>query len=363
MVLARLNSRYGEMKLAGTVKRPDVAEDVVTTLLSAYQVWRQVVGDSMSGVGRSYDLAVEVLRPHKGLLESMENPNMLKQVTNRISDNPEVDSLYLTDSAAAGFLAAALNLSGIELFAGVFSGWWSVGYRLPRGKKLVALPGSNILAFGEEAEGEVYNLGRVASLGEGAKGGFMINKGDATHIAGPGSRDCLLFNDGTTVELGIGCLTGNVLINSNSGNIKGQTGAFLHPMFYLPEGCTGINSGRTPEGFGSRNGQESFAVDFGRQYSSERRYKLLNVHLSYLTLEGRVAVRLDYPSYACEVLDGAEVPRLLSSLKAKVGKATNACRDDANTEEMVKRMTSYNWTGFKSSVLHLRAMIEEAVKE
>ncbi|HIG98144.1 TPA: hypothetical protein HA231_01830 [Candidatus Woesearchaeota archaeon] len=344
--------RYGGMTPADEVKRPDVKEDAVATLASVYQLWMQVNPGRLV-TPDAYKSAVGALQPHMELVESIEDAAVMRALVRRLPAS--IQETYVPDSGSLNyiFFTAVLNLSGVAVFSDLLN--WDAGYMLPKGKTLVAMPGSVTTNLGERAEGDIYNLGVALTLGSYAINATLFNKGVIRSALGNNARDSLVINDGMAASVGLHCTGG---VNINSGTMqKLADRQNVMEQFGGEQGSLFINSGSTYPHLGSGSRMDgSFAANFGEFHGSPRVDKVG----SYLSLVEGAAAECSYASGAMAVrkFESTEATRLLLSLESKVAEAVSACRA-GNSIKTVRSMARYDWAGFKAEVQQLRSRIEE----
>lgn len=176
-----------------------------------------------------------------------------EQIGNRASTITSTDYLFLVDTLPKSeftgvFLSAVLNHSPIEYLEGIFN-QEVFGYRLARGKTIVALEGSLVCHFGRATEGNIVNYGVSEFIADKAVSGVQINCGQTNYFAnsavgGVQANYSVVKEDlGIAVKGGlqenfgtvdcIGCVaTGGIQINHNE----------MREM-YCNDGCTQINFG------------------------------------------------------------------------------------------------------------------------
>ena len=358
--MAEPSKRYGKLDKPEEQSHIEVVEDPVTVFRAAHNLWSQEANRSGfaferregydSDLAKSlYDGAVKCLEKRSGAIKKITHDG-IEKIVNEIPK----DKLH-----SGLFVSALFNASSLSEITGVFN-YEILGYRLAKGKKLVAKSGSKILELGRESEGDIVNEGRVSSLAPYASANVVVNLGKAKWF-GYCAKNGLYVNLGDTGSFGSKVEDG-VYVNlcrvlSSAGKRKGFFGT----------GAVGgllINAGDAHRmSYGGRpwTKPDSIQVNLGN-VDCMAWYTNYGLHVNVGKIEhwcalaskarGTAHVKLDKVSYR----QGESKPHMGFENIIKRAKSLEWIRDLRNkpSQEAVEALVRYDWNYFRSMMLTLK---------
>ncbi|HIG98151.1 TPA: hypothetical protein HA231_01865 [Candidatus Woesearchaeota archaeon] len=249
--------RYGEMPPTGERHAPEVRVDLARTVVSAYEVWRQmaqfILPWNANELEFGYREALRLLGPYA---------RELAGATKR-----DFDALYSvmappgSEQPDGVFVTAAFNLSGLAVLTD--TGHERIGYRLSEGKTLIVDNKVELDSVGYSTAGDIALLGDANSFAMNsqssvqiswgnvgvfagfATGGVKVNCGKS-ELLGHGTNDVTLVNYAVALDVGLASGESCFLMNFGDASIRrwsksfsinegtiGYSGANIHAVMNL----------------------------------------------------------------------------------------------------------------------------------